>query len=167
MNQEISKIKFVTIESNNTISDEIKPIIHNKNSRRHKTKIVLSRTEYEEIKITWQLRKFIKISEPDGVEWFYQSSAQELTNGITTKEIVTLLNQKNVFDFPYEPNQNDVLIIKLEYVIQSIKNKYTRPYIDQYISFLYNDGLWKINEGYDSIDFILEDYKEGIIENIL
>ncbi|MGX7666669.1 hypothetical protein [Flavobacterium pedocola] len=162
----MSQIEFITIEQKKVQVDAIKPITHNKNSRRNKTKITVSREEYEAIVIKWKLRKFIGIREDNnsGIDWVYQGAAQELKNEMTAESILKFLNNTTVFDFAYEPKQNDELIIELEYVIAGIKGKYSRPFIGEYISLLYNDEKWTSNKGYDSIYFIMEDFKEGIIK---
>ncbi len=166
MNSEKFEIEFITIEPIENIADEVKPIIHHKNSRRNKTKITLSREEYEEIRITWKLIKFM---EEQKHEWgFPQSSAQKLSNGITVEKIVLFLNHsKKIFDFEYKPNENDLLTIGLEYTIKDIKGKYSRPYIGEYISFLYNGEKWLINEGFDHLNNKYEDFKEGILKYVI
>lgn len=164
MTQENFKLEFITVEPKNNILED-KDIIHYTNSRRNKTKIILSGEEYEEVKIIWQLRKYIG---NEIQEWGYpRSSSQKLTNGITTEEIVKSLNHKNVFDFEYEPSQNDQLTIELVYVVGNIKGKYSRPYIGDYLSFLFDGEMWKINEGYDHLNNKYQEYKEGIIKYVV
>lgn len=152
-------IQFLTIETE-TKSVENPEIIHHKNSRKNKE--VFNRNEYESKEIHWSLQKYISEEVYNGIDWQYQGSAQELSNGLTALNIVSILNSDYVFDFDYEPNENDLLRIKLEYLKSSFKGK-SRPYIGEYISFLFKNGKWEINNGYDHISKVYENYKQGKI----
>lgn len=152
-------IQFLTIETE-TKSVENPEIIHHKNSRKNKE--VFNRNEYESKEIHWSLQKYISEEVYNGIDWQYQGSAQELSNGLTTLSIVYILNSDYVFDFDYEPNENDLLRIKLEYLKSSFKGK-SRLYIGEYISFLFKNGKWEINNGYDHISKVYENYKQGKI----
>ena len=133
-------------------------IIHYKKSR--KNKIKLSKSEYEEIKIVWTLSEYKGRIKYDGIDWQYQSSSDKLSNGIMGSQILQKLNSSNVFA-NYFPKENDYLSIRLEY-IHTTKNKKYRPYIGEYISFIFIDN-WNLNKGYDHIDNCYEIIMEGEI----
>ncbi|MBM6499243.1 hypothetical protein H9X54_008000 [Flavobacterium macrobrachii] len=149
----------MTIETK-TKSDENPEIIHHKNSRKNKK--VFNRNEYESKEILWSLQKYIGEEIYNGIDWQYQGSAQELSNGLTALKIVSILNSDYVFDFDYEPNENDLLSIKLDYLKSTLKGK-SRPFIGEYISFIFKNGKWEINNGYDHISKVYKNYKEGKI----
>lgn len=85
----------------------------------------------------------------------------QLNEQLTVIKIVEKLNFKNLFDFEYLPEENDFLKLRNEYVYKQIKNR-SRPFINIYISFIFMNGKWNINEGYDHIMNNYIDYKQGI-----
>ncbi|MDI9309762.1 MAG: hypothetical protein QM535_06070 [Limnohabitans sp.] len=167
MNPKKLEFQFIAIEPQKEVILENKPIIHYKNSRRHKVKIEITREAYEEKKIVWCLSKFIRKADVStDTDWVYQGSEEKLSNGLTAMELADFLNSKNPFDFDYQPQNNDLLTINLKYVVLGIKNKYSRPYIGSYISLIFNDGKWNTNKGYDHLHFIYEDFKQGEIKEL-
>lgn len=132
---------------------------HNKNSR--KNKAVQDRDEYEKKELIWSLFKYRGEEVHDGVDWRPQGSSQKLNDQLTTVIIVDILNKNKAFDFEYGPAGDDYLSLKFKYVHKEIKNR-DRPYIDDYISFLFKDGKWIINKGYDHLKKVYEDFKEGV-----
>lgn len=156
------EIQFITIEPKSIISNEVKPIVHYKNSRRHKT--VWDRNKYEEKKVVWSLHKYVEKKVDDGI-WQYRGSSEELNKELTAAKFVEELNTENLFDFEYLPEEKDYLHIRIEYVNEEIKSR-SRPYIDAYISFIFKKGKWTINKGYEHIHNTYKEFKEGIV-NIL
>lgn len=164
MSQSNFEIQFITSNPKNEISDLEKPIIHHKKSRKHKIKKVLSKEECEETEITWRLRKFIRLVESNGFDFTPKSASDRLTHEITAEKIVRFLNDKVVFDFVYEPSQNDELQMEINYVIENINGKFRRPYINCFVSFLFDGNQWVVNKGFDHIDYHYKEFKEGIIK---
>lgn len=115
-------------------------VVHNKKSR--KNKINLTKTEYEETIIEWMLSKYVKQVEYDinNCEFFPISPSEELNNGISAESILEFINSNLIFD--YLPQNNDMLKISMEYVHPTINRK-RRPYIGNYISFIYKNE-WSI-----------------------
>ena len=148
------------IKNVNILNNEDKEI-HNKNSR--KNKIKLSKVEYEQIRIVWTLSEQIGRKKYDGIDWQYKSSSDKLSNGITGAQILLKINSSNAFE-DYTPKKNDNLLIRLEY-LHPTKNNKSRPYIDDYISFIFTE-CWNLNSGYDHIDNCYERMMEGEIEII-
>jgi len=168
MSTENFKIELIVNEKHNECSAEVKPIVHNKNSRKHKTKITLSKEECEETIITWRLLKFIQPSEIyDGIEFFPISAQDRLTNEITAEKIVKFLNSNFLFDFDYLPKENDEIRMEIDYVIENINGKFRRPYINYFVSFLYDGEKWIVNKGFDHIHNHYEEFKEGIVKYIV
>lgn len=167
MSLENFEIELIPVAPKNDISDVVKPIIHRKNSRRNKTKIVLSKEECEETKITWRLRKYIGPLIYDGIVFTPMSAKDRLTDEITAEKIAKFLNDKVVFDFEYEPNENDEIRMEIQYVIENINGKFRRPYINYFVSFLYDGEKWIVNKGFDHIHNDYEEFKEGIVKYIV
>ncbi|MGD1319943.1 hypothetical protein [Chryseobacterium sp. 2R14A] len=108
-----------------------------------------------------ELSQFQRQMHYDGIEWQYQSSRNKLNNGLLAENILTLLNSEIIFE-NYLPKENDFLKIWLEYKHAKNHNK-SRPYIGDFISFIYNKE-WKINNGFDHINFEYEILQEGEIK---
>lgn len=157
MNELKRNIEFIIKKQNSKINQE--NIIHNKNSRVNKIK--LSSAEYNETLILWTLSQFQRKMQYDGIDWQYQSSRNTLNNGLLAETVLSVLNSVIIFA-NYSPQKNDFLKIWLEYKHPTTHNK-SRPYIGDYISFIYNEE-WKINNGYDHIDFEYETLQEGEIK---
>ncbi|OCK49740.1 hypothetical protein BA768_07530 [Chryseobacterium sp. CBo1] len=152
-----NNIEFIIKTQNSKVSQE--SIVHNKNSRRNKIK--LTSAEYNDLIIIWSLSQFQRQMHYDGIEWQYQSSRNKLNNGLLAENILTLLNSEIIFE-NYLPKENDFLKIWLEYKHTKNHNK-SRPYIGDFISFIYNKE-WKINNGFDHINFEYEILQEGEIK---
>ncbi|MPT30315.1 MAG: hypothetical protein E2600_01340 [Chryseobacterium sp.] len=135
-------------------------IIHNKHSRKNRLK--LSKNDYEETIIKWSFFKYIKEIDYDlsNFEFVSQSSSQQLNNGLSATSILEIINSDLIFD--YTPLRNDMLQIYMEYIHQTINNK-PRPYIGNYISFIYKNE-WIINEGFEHIDNVYEIIQEGFLK---
>lgn len=154
-----SDCSFSFLIKNVNLSNSQDEVIHNKNSRKNKLK--LSKVEYEQIKIVWTLSVYTERKKPDGIDWQYKSSSDKLSNGITGSQILKKLNSSNVFE-DYTPKENDCLSISLAY-LHPVNNNKSRPYIGDYISFIYSD-CWNLNSGYDHINNCYEKLMEGEIE---
>ena len=151
-----STINFIEENSQPNYFDE--KIIHNQNSRRNKVKI--TKESYEETEIIWRLRKYISHKIYDGIDWQYKSSSEALNNGISAIQLLEkITTDKTLKEFIIK--KNDLLIISMRYIIEE-KSKKTRPYIGDYISFIF-DEKWLINSGFEHIDNNYEDYKKGVI----
>ncbi|MCL1673987.1 hypothetical protein ACV0BM_011490 [Elizabethkingia meningoseptica] len=156
MNSAISSIEFIL---NNNISEpEPKVIIHNKRSR--KNRIKLNKNQYEETKIHWCLSEYVGLKEDDGFDWVYKACSTELNNGLSAEMFQQIINSNSLFS-NYTIKDNDLLTISLEY-IHPIKYNKTRPYIGNYLSFIFNK-VWKINSGYDHISNMYRVLQEGEI----
>ena len=59
--------------------------------------------------------------------------ASDLGNGITPESLVEQLNQSNIFDFEYEPNENDSLRISTQKAGE----------LKKYFTLIYRDGKWQ------------------------
>ncbi|WP_162926056.1 hypothetical protein [Chryseobacterium aurantiacum] len=152
-----SRIDFIMKESEASIED--RKSIHNKNTG--KNKIKLTKSQYEETSILWRLSRFLKMEEDNGIDFQYRSSSTQLTSGLSHEPILSLLNSKAVFE-SYQPKENDSLLIWIEYKYAEI-NKKPRPYIGNYISFIYHHE-WTLNNGFDSIYGDYETLCEGEIK---
>lgn len=150
-------ITFILKELENLADD--KKLLHHENSR--KNKIKLSREQYEEASILWRLSKFLRKEEYNEIDFQYQSSNSQLSNGLSYEFILSLLNSQNVFG-NYQSKENDCLTIWMEYKHPEI-NKRARPYIGNYISFIFSD-TWTLSKGFDHMDNEYETLYEGTIK---
>lgn len=81
----------------------------------------------------WKLSRHIRPKEE-----YYQFVGEvkvitdNLNNGITTSLIINKLNEGNIFDFPYKPEEKDTLVI-------SYKNENR----NMYLPLIFLDGTWK------------------------
>ncbi|WP_160136203.1 hypothetical protein [Chryseobacterium sp. c4a] len=150
-------ITFILKKAENIIDN--KESIHHKNSK--KNKINLSRLQYEKTTILWKLSKFLRKEEDNGIDFQYQSSSSQLNNGLSYESMLSLLNSQSVFE-NYQPKENDCLAIWMEYKHTEI-NKKTRPYIGNYISFIYS-GTWKLNKGFEHLYNLYETLYEGELQ---
>tara|TARA_B100001059_G_scaffold178085_1_gene178709 strand:- start:355 stop:861 length:507 start_codon:yes stop_codon:yes gene_type:complete len=153
--------EFITVKSNKEKQDKNEKIIHHKNSRKNRVKF--RKEKYEEKELIWTLKKKKGERAADGMNWQYQSSADKLNDELTAENIVGIINLGIEFDFEYIPQENDFLVLKFEYTNPELKNK-RRPFINYYTSFLYNNGKWNINEGFDHIHYDFIEFKSGIIK---
>ncbi|WP_273005932.1 MULTISPECIES: hypothetical protein [Chryseobacterium] len=139
-----SRIDFIMKESEASMDDG--KAIHNKNTR--KNKIKLTKSQYEETFMLWRLSRVLKMEEYNGIDFQHKSSSPQLSNGLSYEPILSLLNSKVIFE-NYQPKENDSLSIWMEYKYAEM-NKKTRPYIGNYISFIYSHE-WMLNSGFDHI----------------
>lgn len=106
---------------------DIKAIVHNKKSRKHK----IDRDQH-----TWALERYIGDSEyfMDGMLIF---PSKMLVENLTEEFMLKELNSRNCFDFEYLP-------------IEGVNLKIYNPkkYINEYLSFIFRNGSW-IAESYD------------------
>ncbi|AZA77863.1 hypothetical protein EG347_10200 [Chryseobacterium sp. G0186] len=152
-----SSIDFIMKEPEVSIDDD--KVIHNKNSR--KNTIKLTRSQYEETSMVWKLSRFLRKEEFNNIDFQYISSSTQLSNGLSYEPVLSLLNSKTVFE-NYLPKENDFLSIRMEYKHPEI-NKKSRPYIGNYISFIYSHE-WVVNKGFDHIDREYETLYEGEVK---
>jgi hypothetical protein len=74
--------------------------------------------------------------------------------------IVQKLNSENLFDFEYEPKENDSLRIER---IDRSKTKHKEYLFGQYLDFHYFKGKWYIG-GVNPFMYNLENYKNGKVK---
>jgi hypothetical protein len=127
------------------------------------SKGTLQRCVYEQKKIIWILYRYKGIIEDNSIDWQYRASSMQLDELLTAIKIVELLNAKNLFDFEYFPEENDFLMLKREYILKQIKNR-SRPYIDNYISFIFKNEKWEVNQGYDHVGIHYQCFKQGTVK---
>ena len=156
--------KFITIHSGGEKSAKDEKVIHHKKARKNSAKF--DREKYEEKELIWTLKKYAGKRADDGIDWQYQSSTDKLNEVFTAKRIAELINSEVDFDFEYIPEDNDYLVLGFEYTHPALKNK-VRPFISYYISFLFKNKKWTINQGFDHINNDYTAYKSGKIEYVV
>ncbi|PIF34277.1 hypothetical protein CLU81_4915 [Flavobacterium sp. 9] len=123
------------------VPDGIDKIVHNKNSRRFKK----NRNEF-----AWTLRKYVGDSKctMDGRIIF---PLDVLSEALTTEKMLEDLNNRNCFDFDYQPNEGDNLQI-------FTPHRYGR----EFLSFIYRNEQW-IADYYDDLKDETEKINYGIV----
>ncbi|RZJ69788.1 hypothetical protein [Flavobacterium sp.] len=152
--------KLIKIELSSVKTPDDQPFLHpTENFIGQTDHKLFDRKKYEEKSLIWSLMKGAKAREST-IDWQYQSSRSQLENGISATEIEHLLNTEHVFGFDYEPSQNDYLSFYFVYRFREFKAK-PRPALGDRVSFLFSDGKWVANKGFDHIHLDFEMFRKG------
>jgi hypothetical protein len=94
-----------------------------------------------------------------------RGTEEVLSNGFTDEYICNLLNKENIFDFEYQPLNNDVILIKEHY--KHLKLETNRPILSQKneMNFCYENGHWTIG-GYKNYN-VYNTINKGLLKTIL
>ncbi len=84
----------------------------------------------------------------------------EQLDDLAPEFIVTQLNSENLFDFEYEPKENDRLRIKR---INRSKTRDNQYRLGEYLDFHYFNGEWCVG-GVSPFMYKLKSYKKGKIQ---
>ncbi|WP_343632740.1 hypothetical protein [Fluviicola sp.] len=105
---------------------EVEPeTIHNKNSRRNRGNNATEQRSYR-----WTLNKITGLSEQT-MDGLLMEPDQAFNRELTDETILTELNDRNCFDFEYEPNEGDSLTL-------------SEKHSGRFMSFLFENGKWRI-----------------------
>lgn len=123
------------------VPDGIDKIVHNKKSRRFK--------EFRN-SFTWALEKYVGDSTcmMDGMIIF---PIEALSDALTTEKMLVDLNNRNCFDFDYQPNEGDYLQIFTPH-----------RYEQEFLSFIYRNQEW-IADYYNGFRDETEKINYGIV----
>lgn len=91
-----------------------------------------SEEELLESDYVWILTRLVGLKEGKFVGKILPPT-NDLGNGITPENLIEQLNQSNIFDFEYEPNENDSLKISFQKVSE----------LKEYFTLIYRDGKWQ------------------------
>lgn len=143
-----------------------KPIVHLKKSRKHKSEQPKTNwnnlsKDYFETKIMWFLQQYKGPKPDDRFDWFPVGSQSQLNDQLTALKIELKLNDQNLFEFDYSPKEMDYLLLNITY--KNKESSLKRPYLNQYISFLYNNEKWTTNKGFDHMNSVFEELHSGIV----
>ncbi|TAF66296.1 MAG: hypothetical protein EAZ55_06640 [Cytophagales bacterium] len=128
--------------------DEKKPIVHNKNSRRHKKQI--QESDKKQV-YRWTLLGYVGRRETD-LEGECQIPSEEIGAGLEKEWVLLNLNEGNCFDFDYTPQEGDNLVLRSNHSFK-------------FLSFIYRNNAWYC-DFYNSFFATLEKKAEGEIKNI-
>lgn len=117
-----------------------KSAVHNKKSRRYKRD--------KSIHYSWHLNKY-KGKSNEMEMGRYALPQDDIGLGLSSKFVLSQLNNRNCFDFKYQPTEGDNLRI-------SNQNKWER------LEFIYKNGKW-IEDHYSPFDHVLETISNGSI----
>jgi hypothetical protein len=135
-----------------------KPVIHHKNSRRHKQNI--NDELYNETEIVWHLYKYIGPLD-NSFQFSMHMPSEQLNPVLINEYIAKDLNTGLLFTFEYTPGEGDNLYIEREYVRVETRNK-LRQGTWGYLSFIYKEGKWKADVYIDNHNKEL--IKSGIVQ---
>ena len=123
------------------IPNGLNTIVHNKKAKEKKN----------QDKYTWTLYKYVGLTEypMDGM-LIYPDDA--LSETLSAEKMLEELNNRNCFDFSYNPNEGDNL---------QIYNP--AKFIKKYLSFIYRNGKW-IVDSYNSFTCDTEKINYGNVE---
>lgn len=102
-------------------------VIHNKNSRRHKKNPLINSDNIYK----WTLYKYVGLHDWSMEGMLYLPS-DKLGEDLTTEILLTELNNETCFDFEYQPNEGDNLVIYID-----------GESVYSFLSFIYRNGQWK------------------------
>jgi hypothetical protein len=91
-----------------------------------------SEEELLESDYVWVLTRLVGLKEGKFVGKILPPS-NNLGNGVTPENLVGQLNQSNIFDFEYQPNENDSLRISFQKTGE----------LKQYFTLIYRDNKWQ------------------------
>ena len=74
--------------------------------------------------------------------------------------VVKALNSKHLFDFDYEPNENDSLTIER---VNRKELKFSEGFVGEYLRFKFSEGQWIIGQ-VNIFHYHLEVYKNGKVK---
>ena len=125
-----------------------RPVIHHKNSRRHKKK----RAGEPQVKqYNWHLLRYEGTFDSGEVGRVIMPS-HSIGNGLTDEFVQEKLNSGNCFDFDFVPREKDSLMIQ-EDGVQS-----------PYLGFYFKNGRWEIGYGFSAFDDIMKDFGKGMVK---
>ena len=117
-----------------------------------KTKRNKKKTQPEKIEYIWTLYKYIGPNK--GKEMGrYVFPVSDIGNGLTSDFVLAQINSKNCFDFEYNPNEGDNLLIS------DLQYKGGR------LEFIYRDGKW-LKDFYDPFMDETKRTLEGKIKSV-
>jgi len=127
-----------------TCQEQEKPVIHNKNSRRHKKTPLSEDNLYQ-----WSLAAFVGTFE-SMMEGMFEIPSKDIGKGLTAEWVLLNLNDRNCFDFEYIPQEGDALVIRKP-----------QTYVF-FLSFVYKNGVWT-EDFYSPFGITLKKIGEGVI----
>lgn len=111
------------------VEGNIAPVIHNKNSRRHKKNKILDISDAYK----WTLYKYIGTKDL-GMEGLLYMPSDKLGEYLTNEMMLSALNNEMCFDFDYQANEGDNLVI-----YHTERGSYN------FLSFIYKNQKWKVD----------------------
>ncbi|AWH85424.1 hypothetical protein HYN59_09985 [Flavobacterium album] len=95
--------------------------------------------EYLDTIYTWSLRRFLR---PFHDSWFYYNMPSKKTGNLLSADVMHEINTDYCYDFEYEPEEKDILVIRYDYRNSQVKG-WPRPYISEYLLFVFKGQKWE------------------------
>jgi hypothetical protein len=97
--------------------------------------------EYLETIYTWSLRRFLRPFQDSGFD-ITPIGASKRTGNLLSSNVLQKINTDYCYDFEYEPEEKDILIIGYDYRNPQVKG-WPRPYISGHLLFVFNSEKWE------------------------
>ena len=114
--------------------------------------------------IRWKLNRYLG-SKWTGMDGLMIMPSKDLTHELTEDFILSELNEQNCFDFEYEPNEGDNLILEIGWLFNKRGKKIKRELEYNYSSYIFKNKEWKA-EAYNLFYEKIEIINEGILKKI-
>ena len=65
-----------------------------------------------------------------------------MVQDLSVEYLLDILNNDYCFDFDYEPEEEDILVIRYNYKYPDLRHMPKRPYVRGYTYLIFRDGKW-------------------------
>ena len=132
------------------------PAIHNQSSRKYKKQF--NSKEYLIHQLVWTLYKY-KGKEDAGEMGRMFMPQNKIGEDLTASFVVEQLNTATCFDFEYEAQEGDNLVIHFNHAKNRLPKK-DQHKIHYYMSFIFKAGIWE-EDFYDAFSDQVEKFNSG------
>lgn len=121
----------------------------------------LKQDEYNKTHFIWRLNRYMGKKNSQMLGQMIMP-LQHLSDELTIDKLIMEFCRKDIFDFEYEPNESDELIIREEYIYKSVKG-HQRPELNEFMSLIYKDSCWQ-DDYYNIFEDRTRMFKKGVIK---
>ncbi len=125
-------------------------------TRRNKEEVMEG---YLDTVYTWSLRRFVKPYKYNGFDMHHRA-VSEKTGDLLSSNVLHELNTDYSFEFDYEPQQKDILVIGYQYRHSEIMRRPRPNILSEHLLFVFNGEKWE--EDNFMMD-VFEDIYNGIL----
>ncbi|WP_330444081.1 hypothetical protein [Flavobacterium sp. C4GT6] len=125
------KILFVERDKN------FAPVKYPRNTKEEK---LIFNEAYLETEYVWGLSRYI--GKWDSSLDISPAGPSEMVQDLSVEYLLDILNNDYCFDFDYEPEEEDILVIWYNYKYPDLRRMPKRPYVRGYTYLIFRDGKW-------------------------